>query len=330
MFLRGLPHVCEKMKRLANKEEIKKNEKDASPPPDFYALSRDHPLPEGPTASGQPGNSGLPSMGTFQPGTRFPTMGRTDFVALEQQRNMLLQRMAGFMNPPQQQQQSSNPLAAFLQSNPANFMSSLHRDGAAGQQGLSTNQQSSTAYSGMANASSGLMGMQQTPGQYLSNLLPQNQRPASSVPAPAPQGQGVDMNALLRQLSAQSGAPSGQGFSNSSSFPVGANSSGPSVGLDVASLFRQQQQSMHQNGYNQDQTGGSSQERSSANSGNLGQFLHQPNNVLPTQQSSQPSSQDAQTTNLLQQLQQQLQNGSGADANKLMAALRGASAPAPH
>jgi hypothetical protein len=46
MFLRGLPHLCEKMKRLASKDEARVKNEDA-PTPDFYALSRDHPLPEG-------------------------------------------------------------------------------------------------------------------------------------------------------------------------------------------------------------------------------------------------------------------------------------------
>jgi hypothetical protein len=50
MFLRGLPHLCEKMKRLASKDEARvKNEE--APTPDFYALSRDHPLPDGGSTS---------------------------------------------------------------------------------------------------------------------------------------------------------------------------------------------------------------------------------------------------------------------------------------
>jgi hypothetical protein len=50
MFLKGLPHLCDKMKRLTSKD-VKKLQKDDAVLPDFYALSRDFPLPD---AAGDP------------------------------------------------------------------------------------------------------------------------------------------------------------------------------------------------------------------------------------------------------------------------------------
>lgn len=49
LFLRGLPHLAEKMKRLTTKDIAKRKEvADEENPPDFYQVSRDHPLPEKP------------------------------------------------------------------------------------------------------------------------------------------------------------------------------------------------------------------------------------------------------------------------------------------
>lgn len=44
-FLKGLPYLCDKMKRLTS-EDIKRMQKDNFVLPDFYALSRDCPLPD--------------------------------------------------------------------------------------------------------------------------------------------------------------------------------------------------------------------------------------------------------------------------------------------
>jgi hypothetical protein len=44
MFLRGLPHICNKMRRLTSKDEDRVKNEDA-PTPDFYSLSRANPLP---------------------------------------------------------------------------------------------------------------------------------------------------------------------------------------------------------------------------------------------------------------------------------------------
>jgi hypothetical protein len=44
MFLCGLPHICNKMRRLTSKDEDRVKNEDA-PTPDFYSLSRTNPLP---------------------------------------------------------------------------------------------------------------------------------------------------------------------------------------------------------------------------------------------------------------------------------------------
>eukprot|EP00521_Asterionellopsis_glacialis_P008918 CAMPEP_0195287326 /NCGR_PEP_ID=MMETSP0707-20130614/4435_1 /TAXON_ID=33640 /ORGANISM="Asterionellopsis glacialis, Strain CCMP134" /LENGTH=378 /DNA_ID=CAMNT_0040347073 /DNA_START=39 /DNA_END=1171 /DNA_ORIENTATION=+ len=46
MFLRGMPHLCEKMRRLTNKDSAARKKLEDEAAPDFYALSRSHPLPE--------------------------------------------------------------------------------------------------------------------------------------------------------------------------------------------------------------------------------------------------------------------------------------------
>ena len=48
MFLRGLPHLCDRMRRLTSKDMAKrKGENSEEAPPDLYAISREHPLPDG-------------------------------------------------------------------------------------------------------------------------------------------------------------------------------------------------------------------------------------------------------------------------------------------
>lgn len=46
MFLRGMPHLCEKMRRLTNKDTAARKKHEDEPAPDFYALSRAYPLPD--------------------------------------------------------------------------------------------------------------------------------------------------------------------------------------------------------------------------------------------------------------------------------------------
>jgi hypothetical protein len=41
-----MPHLCDKMRRLTTKDLSKKKKMEDGPTPDFYALSRDNPLPE--------------------------------------------------------------------------------------------------------------------------------------------------------------------------------------------------------------------------------------------------------------------------------------------
>lgn len=46
MFLRGIPYLCEKMRRLTNKDTAARKKLEDEPAPNFYAFSRSHPLPE--------------------------------------------------------------------------------------------------------------------------------------------------------------------------------------------------------------------------------------------------------------------------------------------
>ena len=47
MFLRGVPHLCERMRRLSSKDVAKRREETANePPPDLYFFSQKYPLPE--------------------------------------------------------------------------------------------------------------------------------------------------------------------------------------------------------------------------------------------------------------------------------------------
>jgi hypothetical protein len=46
LFLRGLPHLCDRMRRLTAKDVAKRKTEGDEPTPDFYALNRDCALPE--------------------------------------------------------------------------------------------------------------------------------------------------------------------------------------------------------------------------------------------------------------------------------------------
>jgi hypothetical protein len=46
LFLRGLPHLCDRMRRLTAKDVAKRKKEGDEPTPDFYALNRDCALPE--------------------------------------------------------------------------------------------------------------------------------------------------------------------------------------------------------------------------------------------------------------------------------------------
>jgi len=65
MFLRGLPHLCQRMKRPSSEEIHKiKREPKSLPVPDLYALSRDNPLPEVPGISAPAPANGVSSAAT--------------------------------------------------------------------------------------------------------------------------------------------------------------------------------------------------------------------------------------------------------------------------
>jgi hypothetical protein len=45
MFLRRMPHLCHKMRRLTSKDAAARKKNEEDPAPNFYALSRENPLP---------------------------------------------------------------------------------------------------------------------------------------------------------------------------------------------------------------------------------------------------------------------------------------------
>lgn len=91
LFLRGMPHLCEKMRRLTTKDlgKKKKIEQDG-PTPDFYALSRENPLPEStpvPTTSMTP-----PAMAAGRTGSDLASAD-VELALLERRRADIFTRM---------------------------------------------------------------------------------------------------------------------------------------------------------------------------------------------------------------------------------------------
>jgi len=125
LFLRGMPHLCDKMRRLTTKDLSKKKKMEDGPTPDFYALSRDNPLPEStpvPTTTLTP-----PALAGGRTGTDM-TNADMELALLERRRADIFNRMNLFagsngMNPnafgaapghqmPSQQDMNNNSLVA--------------------------------------------------------------------------------------------------------------------------------------------------------------------------------------------------------------------------
>ncbi len=153
LFLRGLPRLCEKMKRLSGKDEKKNEENADAPVPDFYALSRQNPLPEdnddvqahsgfeantgaaSRVVNGQGGNGfaignagDLSSLLRNAPAAAVPSVGHNGssadvlgglvLQALELRRNEIMQRLSSLVTeglaPALAQPKGSDPLASIL------------------------------------------------------------------------------------------------------------------------------------------------------------------------------------------------------------------------
>lgn len=85
MFLRGMPHLCEKMRRLTyNKGDAKKTKGEDEITPDFYALSQSFQLPEDVQP---PSITTCPVVMPSFPASQFDTVGK---VLLEQHRALIL------------------------------------------------------------------------------------------------------------------------------------------------------------------------------------------------------------------------------------------------
>jgi hypothetical protein len=57
LFLRGMPYLCDKMRRLTSKDISNRRSMEEEIAPDFYVLCREHPLPESKSVSSAPSNS---------------------------------------------------------------------------------------------------------------------------------------------------------------------------------------------------------------------------------------------------------------------------------
>lgn len=98
MFLRGMPHLCESMRRLTTKDStVRKNSED-DPPPDFYKISHANPLPVDIPTTRPP----IPES------NRFPLVtGSLNIVMMGQQQVSLLNQVHLHSALPQQQALSS-------------------------------------------------------------------------------------------------------------------------------------------------------------------------------------------------------------------------------
>jgi len=98
LFLRGMPHLCSWMKRLTAKD-IKRNKKRASDdsalPPDFYALSREHPLPEC-SSSGTAGKSTSSGRSTDPSGRPQLTTLIEELANLEKRKAEIVQHLQSY------------------------------------------------------------------------------------------------------------------------------------------------------------------------------------------------------------------------------------------
>jgi hypothetical protein len=90
MFLRGMPHLCEKMRRLTTKDIGKRKKLDDEPTPDFYSMSRENPLPESaPIAAAPRGLSAVPRPN----GAPSSGLAEVELALLERRRADLLDRI---------------------------------------------------------------------------------------------------------------------------------------------------------------------------------------------------------------------------------------------
>ncbi len=107
LFLRGMPHLCDKMRRLTSKDISKRKKMEEEPAPDFYSLSRRSPLPESSTPAAPPSNaktlSGAQVTGvaTVAPGVAAPSQqgfADVELALLERRRADILERMSSLTN----------------------------------------------------------------------------------------------------------------------------------------------------------------------------------------------------------------------------------------
>ena len=91
-----MPHLCDKMRRLTAKDIAKRKEMEDEPAPDFYAFSRQHPVPEG-TSSSSVHNQASPLVRATSP-QNAAAAAELELALLERHRAAMLERLAAFPN----------------------------------------------------------------------------------------------------------------------------------------------------------------------------------------------------------------------------------------
>lgn len=254
MFLRGMPHLCEKMKRLTAKD-AKEAQADDSPIPDFYALSRDYPLPDHTATTAPPPPPPLTTSGhSALPLSNGPLANLASLPGFMQQQQSQMSGFQGSGLPPDlglnQSVGSGAPSSQGVDLN----MLEQYRTGLLQRMSSLLNQ----GQGGNANLAAllGTAGL----NQNAASLLGIN---AGSMPAPAPSvasqdnkfgssspalqslssnGGSFDISQLLAQAQQRQNLQMNSQSLSAPAAPMGAPSA-PLVGFDLASLLRQHQQS---------------------------------------------------------------------------------------
>lgn len=111
LFLRGLPHLCDRMRRLTAKDIAKRKKEGEIPAPDLYGLSRDHALPE--TAAAIAPSAAIPlsgaHMATAAGSVSQKSLADVELAILEKKRTEIMERINFLLASKQQSAQQAQP-----------------------------------------------------------------------------------------------------------------------------------------------------------------------------------------------------------------------------
>lgn len=209
-----MPHLCTRMKRLTAKDIKERKQTDTNAPvPDFYALSRDHPLPENAPVGAQGFTMALtpPAFAASAPPQAMSAAARSqssaiaevELAILEKRRAEILQRINMLAAAPQQPPAAPPVQQGLTQQD---LLSLQQRLNDANNNSQAPNTTVGPLLSALNNSGQGanLAGL-------LANLNNQGQASQQQVPAPQQQQtqQLSNIGAILQQLLQQGGAASG-------------------------------------------------------------------------------------------------------------------------